>query len=92
MPSTPAIPQRRLGVVGIIIYNPDSTFQSLNEILHQFGNIIVSRQGLPYRERNLSIISLIVDGNTDDIGALTGKLGQLTDVSVKTAFAKPQIN
>lgn len=79
---------RRLGVVAIIIYNPDSTFQRLNEIFHDFGHIIVSRQGLPYRERSLSIISLIVDGNTDEIGSFTGKIGQLPDVSVKTAFAK----
>ena len=92
MQPTPSVPQRRLGVVGIIIYNPDATFQRLNEILHQFGNIIVGRLGLPYRERDLSIISLIIDGNTDDIGALTGQLGQLPDVSVKTAFAKPQLN
>jgi putative iron-only hydrogenase system regulator len=44
--------------------------------------------GLPYREKKLSVIALIVDGTTDVIGALTGKIGQLPQVSVKTAFAK----
>ena len=50
--------------------------------------LIIGRLGVPYRERQLSIISLIVDGTTDEIGALTGKLGQLKSVSVKTSFAK----
>jgi len=79
---------RRLGVVAIIVNNRDRAHHQLNQILHDFSSIIVGRLGLPYRERNLSIISLIVDGNTDKIGAMTGQIGQLADVTVKTAFAK----
>ena len=79
---------RRIGFVGIIIEKPDQSYNRLNEILHEHAAIIVGRLGLPYRERDLSIISLIVDGTTDDIGAFTGKLGQLPGVSVKTGFAK----
>ena len=79
---------RRIGFVGIIIEKPDKSYNRLNEILHEHATIVVGRLGLPYRERDLSIISLIVDGTTDDIGAFTGKLGQLPDVSVKTGFAK----
>ena len=79
---------RRIGVIAIIVYNPDEVYHRLNDILHEFSSIIIGRLGLPYRERHLSIISLIVDGNTDEIGALTGKIGQLQNVTVKTAFAK----
>ena len=79
---------RRVGVVAVIVYKPDEVYNRLNDILHNYSSIIIGRLGLPYRERRLSIISLIVDGNTDEIGALTGKIGQLPDVTVKTAFAK----
>ncbi len=82
------IENRRLGVVAIIIKNRENSYISLNKILHDYGNIIVGRLGIPYRERNLSVMSLIVDGTTDEIGAMTGKLGQLKDVSVKTIFTK----
>lgn len=79
---------RRIGIVSIIVYDPDAVYQRLNEILHGFGRLIIGRMGVPYRERDLSIIALIVDGTTDEIGALTGRLGQLESVTVKTSFAK----
>ncbi len=79
---------RRIGVVAIIVHDPENAFDALNKILHDYSDIIIGRLGLPYRERNLSIISLIVDGNTDDVGAMTGRIGQLTGVTVKSAFAK----
>jgi putative iron-only hydrogenase system regulator len=80
---------QRLGVVAIFVYNRED-FNRLNSILHDYSALIVGRLGLPYRERNLSIISLIVDGTTDEIGAMTGKIGQIPNISVKTAFAKLQ--
>jgi putative iron-only hydrogenase system regulator len=80
--------ERRIGIISIIIYNPSAAYQELNEILHEYGALIIGRLGIPYRERQLSIIALIVDGTTDEIGALTGKLGQLESVTVKTSFAK----
>ncbi|NMA52698.1 MAG: CopG family transcriptional regulator, partial [Peptococcaceae bacterium] len=58
----------------------------INTILSEYGEIVVGRMGVPYRERNLSIISLIVDGSTDEIGAMTGKLGALQGVKVKTVL------
>lgn len=79
---------RRIGVVAIIIYKPDEVYNRLNDILHEYSSIIIGRLGLPYRERYLSIISLIVDGSTDEIGAMTGKIGQLPHVSVKSSLAK----
>ena len=82
----------RIGVVSVIVYDPDKAYQKLNNILHEHGSIILGRMGMPYRERNLSIIALIVDGSTDEIGAMTGKIGQLESVSVKSSFAKSRSN
>ncbi len=79
---------KRIGVIAIIITNPTKSQEKLNSILHTHSNIIVGRLGLPRHKENLSIISLIVEGTTDEVGAITGKLGQLQSVSVKTAFAK----
>lgn len=79
---------RRIGVVAIIVHNRNVAYSELNNILHDYSDIIIGRLGLPYKERSLSIISLIVDGTTDQVGALTGKIGQLPDVTVKSAFAK----
>lgn len=58
----------------------------MNEILGEFGELIVGRMGIPYRERNVSVIALIVDGSTDELGALTGKLGSIPGVKVKSAL------
>ena len=80
--------ERRLGVVAIIVNNRNDAVNQLNTILHNYASIIVGRLGLPYRERNLSIISLIVDGSSDELGAMTGQIGQIPHISVKTAFAK----
>lgn len=78
---------KRIGVVGIVIEDLVH-ISEVNEILSQFGSIIVGRMGIPYRERGVSVISLIVDGTTDEIGALTGKLGKIIGLSVKSALSK----
>lgn len=83
---------RRIGVVAVIVHEPEKAYDALNKILHDYSDIIIGRLGLPYRERNLSIISLIVDGSTDDVGAMTGRIGQLAGVTVKSAFAKNKGN
>ncbi|MDD4296624.1 MAG: iron-only hydrogenase system regulator [Ruminiclostridium sp.] len=79
--------EKRIGVIGIVIENFDIT-SKLNTILHDHANLILGRMGLPYREKKVSVISLIVEGTTDDIGALTGKLGNLPGVNVKSALSK----
>ncbi len=71
-----------VGVVAIIIKNRKEAAAQVNNILSQFGNMIIGRMGIPYHKRNLSIITLIVDATTDEIGALTGKLGMIKDVNV----------
>ncbi len=79
--------QKRIGVIGIVVENIDKS-KEINQILHDHADIIVGRMGIPYKERNLSVISLIIDGTTDEIGSLTGQLGSVTEVSVKSALSK----
>lgn len=78
---------KRLGVVGIIVEDTERAHE-VNEILHSFSHIIVGRMGIPYKERGLCIISIIVDGSMDEISAMTGKLGKLSSISVKSAISK----
>ncbi|MBN2287163.1 MAG: iron-only hydrogenase system regulator [Tissierellales bacterium] len=77
----------RIGVIGIIVEDLSAT-NKINEILHAYSHIIIGRMGLPYKNRSISVISLIVDGTTDEIGALSGKLGSLKGVTVKSALTK----
>lgn len=79
----------RIGVVGIILENPEQDAAKVNEILSQYSSIIVGRMGIPYRTKGVSVIALTVDGSTDAIGAMTGKLGQFKEVKVKSALATP---
>jgi len=79
--------EKRIGVVGVVVENFDSV-SMVNNILHEYARIIVGRMGIPYRERNISVISLIVDGTSDEVSALTGKLGKVQGVNVKSALTK----
>jgi putative iron-only hydrogenase system regulator len=79
---------RRVGVVSIIISNRASQASQVNEILGEYGNMIIGRMGLPYAPKNINIISLIIHGSTDEIGAMTGKLGLLSGVQVKSTLTK----
>lgn len=78
---------KRLGVIAIIVENLCAA-EEVNAVLHEFAPLIVGRMGLPHRERGVSVISLIVDGETDEISALTGRLGRVHHVAVKSALAK----
>jgi putative iron-only hydrogenase system regulator len=77
--------ENRLGVIGIVIEDME-VVSRVNQILSHHSQVIVGRMGIPYRQRGVSVISLIVDGSTDEIGSLTGKLGALKGVSVKSAL------
>lgn len=78
--------ENRVAVVGIVLNNREETARKVNDILSGFGNIIVGRMGIPYKERGISVISIIVDGTNDEIGALTGKLGNIPGIKVKVAL------
>lgn len=79
--------QSRVAIIGIIVENPNSV-EKLNAILHEYGEYIISRMGIPYRQKNINIISIAIDAPTDIINALTGKIGTLEGISTKTAFSK----
>jgi len=79
--------EKRIGVVGIVVVSKEN-IPRLNAILSEYGHCVVGRMGVPYHKKALSVISLIVDGSTDEIGALTGKLGSLKGVIVKSALTK----
>ena len=78
----------RLGFVGILIENREAAAPRVNAVLSEYGRMIVARTGLPYEKRGVSIISLIVDASTDELGAMTGCLGRIPGVSVKSALSK----
>ena len=78
--------ETRVAVMSIIVENPESV-QVLNDLLHQYGEYIIGRMGLPYRKRNISIISIALDVPQNTIAALAGKVGGLKGVSVKTAYS-----
>ena len=78
---------KRIAVVGIILEGTDLA-EEVNSVLHSYSEIIVGRMGLPYKERNCSVISVIVDADADKISALTGRLGKIKGVSVKAAISK----
>jgi putative iron-only hydrogenase system regulator len=79
---------KRLGFIGIIIEERIKVAESVNRILSEFGDLVIARTGVPYKERHCSVITLIVDATTDELGALTGKLGAVKGVSVKSALSK----
>lgn len=79
--------ETRIGVVGIVVEDMNSS-PMVNEVLHDFAEMIIGRMGIPYREKGISVISLIVDGTTDQISAMTGKLGKIAGVNVKSAMTK----
>ncbi len=78
--------ETRIAVMGIIVENTDSVEQ-LNHLLHQNGQYIIGRMGLPYRDKKVHIVSIAVDAPQDVISALSGKIGKLDGVSVKTAYS-----
>ena len=78
--------ETRVAVMGIIVECTDSVEQ-LNAILHDFGNYIIGRMGIPYREKKVNIISIAMDAPQDTISSLSGKIGKLEGVSVKTAYS-----
>jgi putative iron-only hydrogenase system regulator len=80
--------EKRLGVVGIVIEDRKAMAGQVNQILSQHAEIIVGRMGLPYKDRQVAVIALIVDGSTDELGSLTGKLGMMKGIRVVSALKR----
>lgn len=79
--------ENRVAIIGVIVENEESVEQ-MNQLLHEYRSIIIGRMGLPYRRKDISIISIAVDGTMEEISALSGKIGRLDGISAKTAYSK----
>ncbi len=79
--------ETRVAVISIIVEKPDAVSQ-INEILHFASDFIIGRMGIPYRQKDINIISVVVDAAQDTISNISGKLGKLSGVTVKTAYSK----
>jgi len=78
---------KRLGIIGIFIKERDEAAPDVNRILGENADIVVGRMGIPFREKGVNVIGLIIEATTDELGALTGKLGMLGGVRVKSLLA-----
>ena len=78
--------ENRVAVIAILVHDPASVSE-LNDLLHQFGQYIIGRMGIPYPKREMNIISVAVDAPQETISALSGKIGRLTGVTAKTVYA-----
>ncbi len=76
----------RVGVISIIVENGESV-EALNGFLHEYGNYIIGRMGIPYREKKINVISVAIDAPQDVISTLSGKIGNLKGISSKTVLS-----
>lgn len=79
--------ETKVALIGIVVENEDFIGE-LNAILHTYNQYIIGRMGIPYQKRKISIISIAVDAPGDVISALSGKLGMLPGIRVKTVYSK----
>ena len=78
--------ETRLAVLSIIVENGEMV-EKLNALLHEYGEFIIGRMGIPYRKRGVSVIAVALDAPQNTISTLSGKIGSLVGVSVKTAYS-----
>ena len=76
----------RVAVISIIVENPEMV-ETLNALLHEYSEFVIGRMGIPYRKRGVSIIAVALDAPQNTISTLSGKLGGLSGISVKTAYS-----
>ena len=79
---------KRIGMVSIILTNREEQISNVSKIISDHASIIIGRIGMPYPEKGINIISLIINGNTDEIGSLAGKLGSINGVLVRSVLTK----
>lgn len=79
--------ESRIALIGIVVENTDSV-EKINSVLHEYGEYIVGRMGIPYHKRHISVISIVMDAPGDVISALSGKLGMIPHVNIKTVYSK----
>ena len=79
--------ETRLAVVSIIVEDIDCS-DRLNALLHEFGEYIVGRMGIPYRAKGVAVLAVVIDAPQEKINALTGRMGMIGGVTAKTLFSK----
>ena len=79
--------ETRVAIMGIIL-DDKSSVEKLNLLLSEYGDYIIGRMGLPYEKKNINIVSIAIDAPQDVISTLSGKIGALPGISVKTAYSK----
>lgn len=79
--------ETRIALIGIIVEDTNAV-ENVNEILHNYGSYIIGRMGIPYREKQVNIISIVIDAPNDVISSLSDKLGMIKGISVKTVYSK----
>lgn len=82
---------KRIGVIGIVIKNPHDVSLQIQNILSDFSDIIIGRMGVPVKENDISTISIIVKGTNERISALSGNLGRLDNINMKTALTSVEV-
>ena len=83
--------ESRIAIMAIIVEDTRAA-EPINALLHQYGRYIIGRMGLPYDKRRISLMSVAIDAPQDVISALTGKIGNIPQVSVKTVYSKVGAN
>lgn len=79
--------ETRIALIGIIVEDTND-IEKLNSILHEYGQYIIGRMGIPYRQKNVNVISVVIDAGNDVISSLSGKLGMIKGITVKTVYSK----
>ena len=77
----------RVAIIAIIVEDITKAVE-VNNALHEYSSFIIGRMGLPYKQKNINIISVVMDAPHDDISALSGKIGRINGVSTKTIYSK----
>lgn len=79
--------ETRIAVIAIIVENRESS-RAMNEVLHEYGDYIIGRMGIPYRQKGISLVSVAIDAPNEIINALTGRLGNIEGLTAKAAYSK----
>ena len=79
--------ENRIAAVSVIVEDPESV-EAFNGILHGYSAYVIGRMGIPYREKDVSVICLVLDAPTDTVNALTGKLGRLNGITARAVYSQ----
>jgi putative iron-only hydrogenase system regulator len=79
--------EKKLGIIGIVVEDLTKA-DEVNAVIHEYNDLIVARMGIPYKDRGVSVISLLIDGDTDAMNALTGQIGRIENVTAKSMIQK----